>query len=66
MAILYGVLTGLGKGAFYSCSSLKKIDFRGTVAQWRAIGMNKDWGWGVGDFTITCINGTLDKDGNKI
>ena len=30
-AILYGVLTGLGKGAFYNCSSLKSVTIGDSV-----------------------------------
>ena len=36
MAILYGVLTGLGKGAFYNCSGLTSITIGGSVT---SIGM---------------------------
>ena len=36
-AILYGVLTGLGKGAFYNCSGLTSVYYTGDIAGWCGI-----------------------------
>ena len=52
--------------AFYHCSGMTSINYQGTMAQWIAIGKGVDWAYDTGDFTITCTDGTLDKNGNQV
>ena len=49
--------------AFYDCTSLTSIQFNGTIAQWSAISFDSDWNSSTGDYTITCTDGTVAKDG---
>ena len=62
-------VTSIGDYAFSEYRSLTSINFQGTMAEWKAI--DKGYGWnfslfGFGSFTITCTDGTLDKNGNEI
>ena len=59
-------VTSIGDRAFQGCSSLASITFQGTVEQWRAIDKGTEWNSSTGSFTITCTDGTLDKNGNQI
>ena len=59
-------VTSIGRSAFEDCRGLTSIDYQGTMAQWKAISKGSGWGYGTGDFTITCTDGTLDKEGNQI
>lgn len=45
--------------AFAYCTSLKTINFEGTVAEWNAISKGSDWKLGCGTITVYCTNGTL-------
>lgn len=52
------VLMRLNKGAFYGCGKLTKIDFEGTISQWKAIKKGADWHYAVSDDCwISCTNG---------
>ena len=53
-------------GAFFNCTSLTSINFQGTMAQWKAIDKDRNWNGKTGSYTITCTDGTLDKNGNEI
>lgn len=63
--VTYSV-TSIGKHAFYRCSKLTSIDFKGTKAQWGKIVKDSDWNSNTGDYTVICTDGKLDKDGNEI
>ena len=56
----------IGDYAFSFCRGLTNINYKGTMAQWKAIGKGIGWAQNTGDFTITCTDGVLDKDGNQI
>ena len=59
-------VTSIGISAFEDCSGLTSIDYQGTMAQWKAIRKDRWWADDTGNFTITCTDGTLDKNGNQI
>ncbi len=46
----------IGKGAWNNCEQLTEIVFKGTVAEWEAIGYKKD-------VTVKCTDGTVEKEG---
>lgn len=58
-----GVIS-IGDEAFAYCSSLESILFQGTVDQWNFMTKGNSWDRETGDFTITCTDGTIDKNGN--
>lgn len=49
--------------AFCNCSGLTSIQFKGTVEEWQAIKKGSDWDSDTGDYTVTCTDGTVAKDG---
>ena len=59
-------VTSIGQSAFFWCSSLTSINFQGTMAQWGAIDKGASWNYNTGSYIVTCTDGTLDKNGNKI
>jgi hypothetical protein len=59
-------VTLVGGFAFAGCSGLDNITFEGTVAQWNAIIKEIRWNTYTGDYTIYCIDGTMDKSGNIV
>ncbi|MGN1104653.1 MAG: leucine-rich repeat domain-containing protein [Candidatus Coproplasma sp.] len=59
-------VTDIGDFAFEACESLTGISYNGTKAQWNAINKGSYWNVNTNDFTISCTDGTLDKDGNEI
>ena len=51
-------VTSIGDSAFYGCGKLTKIDFEGTISQWKAIKKGADWHYAVSDDCwISCTNG---------
>ena len=50
--------------AFYGCSSLTDIQFKGTVEEWKAIQKKYLLYLGSENYTVTCTDGTIDKEGN--
>lgn len=48
-------------GAFYRCTSLKTIQYDGTVEQWKAIKKSADWDKDSGSYTVYCTDGTVAK-----
>ena len=59
-------ITSIGNDAFSGCSSLTGIAFNGTMVQWNAISKGSSWDSYIGNYTVTCTDGELDKDGNEI
>ena len=51
----------IGRAAFQGCSSLTDIQFLGTVQAWLKIEGSIDSG--IGDYIVTCKDGTVAKDG---
>lgn len=62
---LPSTLATIGDGVFHWCLCLKAIYYRGTKAQWKAITFGTDWDVGTPDYTITCTDGTIAKDGTE-
>ena len=60
----------IGLYAFSHCTNLTRINFTGTIAQWKAISkaVSKDGSWNdhSGDYKVYCSNGTLDKNNNLV
>ena len=59
-------VTSIGDCAFGWCNALTSINFQGSMAQWKSIDKEGLWNYTTGSFTITCTDGTLDKNGNQI
>ena len=57
-------VTSIGEWAFYYCNSLTSIQIKGTVNEWKSIQTGREWNSDTGDYTITCTDGTIDKNGN--
>ena len=58
-------VTSIGFSAFVDCKNLSNIIYHGTIDAWNKI--EKAWMWkGAGDYTVTCTDGTIDKNGNVI
>ena len=54
-----GGVTGIGSSAFRYCSSLTSIRFGGTTAQWNKISFGSSWNSSIGNYTVTCTDGTI-------
>ena len=48
-------------GSFCNCKSLTAIIYAGTMEQWLAMERDKDWARGSGNFSISCVDGVIDK-----
>ncbi|MGN0804312.1 MAG: leucine-rich repeat domain-containing protein [Candidatus Coproplasma sp.] len=59
-------ITSIGDTALSGCSKLESINFNGTIAEWNAITKGNSWNSNTSAYTITCTDGTLDKDGNVV
>ena len=59
-------VTSIGPNAFYNCGDLTDIIFQGTMQQWNDISKGTDWNFNTPDYTVTCTDGVLDKDGQQI
>ena len=62
MTIGSGV-TSIGRYAFGYCYGLTDIQFKGTVKEWQAIEKESGWNSDTGNFTVTCTDGTVTKNG---
>ena len=51
----------LGSELFDGCTSLERIIFRGTVAEFEAIEKAEDWDAGASGYVIECFNGRIQK-----
>ena len=56
-------VTAINIRAFWNCSSLTNIIYDGTVDQWNSITFGSAWNTTTGEYTITCTNGTIAKNG---
>ena len=56
-------VTNIADAAFYGCSNLTSIQFSGTTEQWAAISFGSNWNTNTGNYTVTCTDGTVTKDG---
>ena len=54
----------LRERCFDGCSNLNRIDFRGTMEQWRNIIKHNTWNLNTGDYKVYCIDGILQKEEN--
>jgi len=52
-------VTSIGSDAFYGCSCLTVIEYKGTRDQWNAMVRASDWDTGTGNYTIHCTNGDI-------
>ena len=59
--VLPGSIKTIYSGAFYRCTSLKTIQYDGTVEQWKAIQKSADWDQESGNYTVYCTDGTVAK-----
>jgi hypothetical protein len=46
-------VTSIGEYAFYGCSRLTSIKYRGTSSQWAVISKGTNWNSNTGWYTIT-------------
>jgi hypothetical protein len=51
-------ITELGDGAFGGCPNLVSIEFKGTMAQWKAINQMTPW-WDPVECCINCLDGQI-------
>lgn len=61
---LPNTLTTISYGAFANCKNLTNITYQGTKAQWKAITFDNSCFINAGNFTVHCIDGDLNKNGN--
>lgn len=54
-------VTKIDDYAFDGCVNLTDITFNGTIAQWNAIEKNDYWDAYMGDYTVHCTDGDIDK-----
>ncbi len=61
--IIPNSVTSINYAPFEDSKNLTDIQFKGTVEEWQAMDKNVYWDNGLGDYTITCTNGKIAKDG---
>lgn len=54
-------VTKIGSTAFEQCGKLVKIEYQGTISEWKAIEKESNWDRKTGEYTVTCTDGTLSK-----
>ena len=55
-------VTEIGEVALYSCGSLTRISFNGTIAQWGKITKPPLWDEYTDNYTVYCTDGEIAKD----
>ena len=63
--VLSADVKGSGQYAFYNCTALTEFQYEGTTEQWKAnLKFNTDgWNSYIGNYTVTCTDGTIAKNG---
>ena len=56
----------IGAGAFENCTSLTRIEYYGTVEEWKSIQKGAEWDKNTGEYIIYCDDGQILKDGTVI
>jgi len=56
-------VTSIDSKAFDWFMSLERINFDGTIEQWKAIKKYDNWNINTGNYTVYCTDGTIAKDG---
>ncbi len=56
-------LDKIDNATFYNCLKLESFIYNGTVSEWKIIQKDYQWSSGTADFIITCLDGTISKDG---
>lgn len=51
--------------AFLGCAGLKKLSYRGTVAEWEKIKKSEGWNYGAAIETVHCLDGIVNVTPNK-
>ncbi len=51
----------IGEYAFGYCSSLTDIYFEGAKARWLSIDKGDEWDYNIGDYTVHCSDGDIEK-----
>ncbi|HIT26011.1 MAG TPA: leucine-rich repeat protein [Candidatus Ornithoclostridium excrementipullorum] len=59
-------VTSIGGSAFLGCSGLTSIKFQGTMQQWKGISKGSRWNYNTDNYTVTCTDGVLNKNGQQI
>jgi len=57
-------VTSIGRVAFWNCSGLARINYRGTKAQWNAISKGSSWNSKTGYYIVYCTDGTISERGS--
>ena len=52
-------ITKIGDNSFYSCTSLKRIHFDGTMEDWNAVELGASWCGYTSGVAVVCIDGTI-------
>lgn len=52
---------GIGEAAFYNCTRLATIIFKGTKDDWAYIPKYKYWNYNTGYYSVRCTDGTISK-----
>lgn len=58
---LPSTLKSIGNMAFYNCEKLTRINYGGTIAQWKEIEKVSGWDAWTAEYTVYCTDGTISK-----
>lgn len=59
--VIPGSVTSIDENAFAYCIGLTSITFEGTVEEWSSITKGDRWDNNTGNYTVTCVDGTVAK-----
>ena len=57
-------ITEIGASAFANCENIETFEFPGSCSVWQEITKGTDWDSGIASYTIYCVDGTIDEEGN--